>query len=200
MNVVSTSRLRASIVISILSVALAPVSRADSPTDPGSTLVQQVCTQCHSLAPIKGVRDGMVGWRNTVYKMVQTGAQVRTPAEVDTIVEFLAATYGPAAGPMHTGVLPPDSPIGAAGHNAESVVLPSGNGVDLVKASCSVCHDLGRVVGTRRSAEEWRRYTKGMLARGGFAPTKAVTEAIDNYLSSNFGAVAEPKSHLMQRP
>ncbi len=151
----------------MLSLIAASSAHADPESGTGHKLVNEVCTPCHSLAPIEGTRDGPVGWRNTIYKMIQSGAQIWTAAEVDTLVQYLSTTYGPAAGQMHTDRLPADADWKPASDgNAASEYLnrlPAGKGADLVKSYCSMCHDLGRVIATRRSAEEWTRYTHVML-------------------------------------
>ncbi|HEY0342660.1 MAG TPA: hypothetical protein VGC34_17800, partial [Steroidobacteraceae bacterium] len=85
---------------------------AATDSEGGKALLSALCTQCHGLPPITSVRNGAAGWRTTVYKMVQNGAQIRTQAELDAIVNYLAETYGPAAGAMVTGVLPPGAALG----------------------------------------------------------------------------------------
>jgi hypothetical protein len=130
------------------------------------------------LQPIASVRNGAEGWRTTVYKMVQNGSQIRTEAELDAIVSYLAQSYGPAAGAMVTGVLPPGAVVGS---------LPSGKGGDLVKAECTLCHDLGRIVATRRTAQQWQTYTRVMLARGSLVLPRRDADSIAAYLTEHFG-------------
>ncbi|HEY4213999.1 MAG TPA: hypothetical protein VGM84_21170 [Steroidobacteraceae bacterium] len=173
---------------------------ADEGAQTGKGLIDSLCTQCHGLQPIASVRNGAEGWRTTVYKMVQNGSQVRSPAELDAIVDYLASTYGPGAGPMVTGALPPGAPLGptpspgtapprtAAPLKSNAIALPAGKGADLVKAHCALCHDLGRVVSTRRTAEQWQQYTRVMLARGSLAPGRAASDSIAAYLTEHFGA------------
>ncbi len=174
---------------------------ADDGAQTGKKLVDSLCTQCHGLQPIASVRNGAEGWRTTVYKMVQNGSQIRSPAELEAIVDYLAGAYGPGATPMVTGLLPPGAPLGAAPSarstaplgptaplKSDAIELPAGRGADLVKAHCTLCHDLGRVVSTRRTAVEWQRYARVMLARGSLAPGRAATDSIAAYLTEHFGA------------
>ena len=168
----------------LLAVAglLSSAALADDGAQTGRKLVDSLCTQCHGLQPIASVRNGAEGWRTTVYKMVQNGSQIRSPAELEAIVDYLAGTYGPGTTPMVTGPLPPGAPL-----RSDPIELPVGKGADLVKAHCTLCHDLGRVVSTRRTAEQWQRYTRVMLARGSLAPGRAATDAIAAYLTEHFG-------------
>lgn len=176
---------------SLLSIAPA---RADQNSDDANRrLVNQVCAACHGLAPIQATRNGVGGWRGTVFDMVDKGAQIQSQAQLDSIVNYLATAYGPSAGPMHTGTLPVDrgaQPVATSDATAADyqAMLPAAKGADLVKGYCSICHDLGRIVATRRSADEWRRYTAVMLARIGAPPSKQVSDTIAAYLSSNFSA------------
>jgi cytochrome c5 len=177
---------------------LSSVALADDGTQTGKRLVDSLCTQCHGLQPIASVRNGAEGWRTTVYKMVQNGSQIRSTAELEAIVGYLAGTYGPGTTPMVTGLLPPGAPLGAAPTarstaplKSDAIELPAGKGADLVKAHCTLCHDLGRVVSTRRTAEDWQHYTRVMLARGSLAPGRAATDSIAAYLTEHFGSRPE---------
>ena len=146
------------------------------PPGKGRDLISVVCTQCHSLAPILMLRDGAQGWRNFVQEMVMRGAQA-TPEEAETIIQYLAENLGPGKNPPATG-----SETGAE----TKVSLPSGAGKELVESRCPACHDLGRVVATKRTKADWESVTKSMVDRGAQA-TPQETQAISSYLSSQFG-------------
>ena len=141
------------------------------------------CTPCHGTSAVASRRDGPGGWRQTVNTMMGLGAQVYTREELEAIVAYLSATYGPAAGAMTIGKLPPGAALGSV----EPAALPKGPGADLVGAYCSMCHDLGIVVATRRRAEEWRRITAAMLAKAGVPPDNSDLRALNDYLIANFG-------------
>jgi hypothetical protein len=84
--------------------------------------------------------------------------------------------------------LPADSPLQTDGSIAsDAVVLPDGAGRQLVQAHCTLCHDVGYIVATRRSAEDWRRYTINMLAQGGMSVTPDNLELMVAYLNHHFG-------------
>lgn len=149
-------------------------------------LMEAVCTACHTLAPVAAMRDGPTGWRTTVYRMIGLGAQVQDPTEIERIVMYLTDAYGPAAGVMKTGKLPPDSAIVSSG-TSQDVDLPAGAGVDQVRAYCGACHDLGRIRATRREPSSWERYTQNMLARAGVPATANLSASIATYLTQHFG-------------
>jgi mono/diheme cytochrome c family protein len=141
------------------------------PPGEGRELVAAVCTQCHGLATIMAVRDGSAGWRQFVNYMIMKGAPVRD-GEADTIVQYLAASFGPAQQP------PPSAQSLAA--------LPAGAGKELVQTRCVACHDLTRVMAAKRQKTEWDGIVANMVNRGA-AATLEERQSIVTYLAANFG-------------
>jgi mono/diheme cytochrome c family protein len=139
------------------------------PPGDGRDLVAVACSQCHFLSTIAKIRDGAPGWRLYVNNMVLRGAQL-TPAEVDTVVNYLALNLGPGNN------LPPAKPV----------TLPRGEGKQLVETRCGLCHDLERVVTAKRRKADWPVIVANMVEQG--APVTAdETRAISDYLAANFG-------------
>jgi mono/diheme cytochrome c family protein len=60
----------------------------------GEELLQARCTKCHTLDPVEVASKSQAEWENTVHRMIGKGAQL-TDAEADTLVKYLAETYGP---------------------------------------------------------------------------------------------------------
>lgn len=166
----------------------ASVHADDAGDSEARRLYEAACVQCHGLGPVEVTRDGRSGWEDTVQKMVVIGAQLNA-AEMDIVVDFLARNYGPAAGdPMRTGALPFDSPLQTDGSvTSDAVVLPQGSGGQFVEAHCLMCHDAGRIVATRRNAEDWRVYTTNMLAQGDMSVTPENLELMVSWLDQHFG-------------
>jgi cytochrome c5 len=162
------------LLVAFVIVAAASPSRAQQSANPlpageGRDLVSAVCSQCHYLGTIAKIRDGAPGWRLFVNNMVLRGAQLTGP-EVDTVVNYLALNLGPGIN------LPPE----------KSVVLPDGQGKNLVETRCNLCHDLERIVTVTRHKGDWPITVANMVARGATAsPDEAQT--ITDYLTTNFG-------------
>ena len=176
-------------IVFILFIFSYATSAADTPDNSEiKSLYESSCTQCHGLHMIEKTRNGRSGWEDTVHKMVIAGAQLNAD-EMELVIDYLFRHYGPGMGdPMKTGILPPDSPLQTDGPiSSENITLPEGEGMDLVQGYCNLCHDLGRVVATRRSADDWRYYTKNMLARGDVTITAKKIEIIVSYLNRHFG-------------
>jgi mono/diheme cytochrome c family protein len=175
----------------VAAVALAIAAPADAETGDvhgGQQLMLEACVQCHGLRPVRLTRDGVGGWQETVERMVVFGAQL-DPAEVETLVSYLAIDYGPGKAPMTTGPLPPGAVgVEVSGESPGEPQLPAGEGRDLVAALCTTCHDAGRLLATRRSDASWSRYVREMLAQGKIDPAPEQFEAMVAYLQANFGS------------
>src|SRR5437870_13189417 len=98
---------------------LAAQTGSPLPQGDGRDLTAAACSQCHTLNPITAVREGPAGWKRHVYNMVLRGAQL-TPREADTVIQYLAANFGPGAQAA-----------------AKAVALPGGSGKDLVETRCA---------------------------------------------------------------
>ena len=171
------SRLLALGGLAALSLGLAtPLHAQTAPTLPpgeGRDLVASVCTGCHALNTIVQIRDGSAGWRQFVNYMIMKGAQV-SQHDSDTIVQYLTANFGPNSPPA-AGAPPP---VAAS--------LPAGAGKDLVEARCVTCHDLLRIVASRRPRSDWDGIVANMVNRGATA-TPDERQTIVSYLAAQLG-------------
>ena len=91
---------------------------ADLPDGPGKAETVRVCGKCHALDQATSLRQTQAGWRETISKMVDLGAE-GSDAEFTAILNYLAKNYGAGnASPSLTGPTPtvPLSPApGGAG-------------------------------------------------------------------------------------
>jgi cytochrome c5 len=162
--------------------------RPELPPGEGREVAQAVCgNACHDATAVLMKRDGEVGWRRNVERMiVQKGAHVSS-GDLETIVKYLSTVLGPGTARMQTtGTLPPGS-IAAGVATAKEVRLPDGAGREIVTARCTLCHDLGRVVSVRRTSQDWEHITKDMMSRGP-QTTPAEVQTIQTYLTTHFRA------------
>ncbi len=60
----------------------------------GQALLEARCVECHGLDRTTGASKSAAEWQETVERMVSKGAQL-SPAEVETLVAYLAETYAP---------------------------------------------------------------------------------------------------------
>jgi len=68
----------------------------------------------------------------------------------------------------------------------QAEALTEGPGADLVRAKCSLCHDLGHITSIRQTREDWADTVKLMIRRG--APVSPADETIlVDYFSRYYG-------------
>ena len=76
--------------------------------------------------------------------------------------------------------------VALGGIAAQAQGLPEGEGKAVIEASCNLCHGLGYITQSNRSATEWRNLVSDMVSRG--APlTKDEFEKVLQYLATHFG-------------
>jgi hypothetical protein len=78
-------------------IGAAPATTGTPPPGPGLDLINQRCGFCHTTASIFTNHKSRDDWAATVQQMADRGAAV-TPAEMKTIVDYLAANYPAANG------------------------------------------------------------------------------------------------------
>jgi DnaJ-class molecular chaperone len=59
-----------------------------------AVLLEERCTECHGLDRVTSQSKTASEWATTVANMVEKGANL-TEAEQETLVDYLAETYGP---------------------------------------------------------------------------------------------------------
>jgi mono/diheme cytochrome c family protein len=109
--------------------------------DEGRALVKGACLSCHSEEMLAQQRLTSAQWTKTVTKMVGWGANLE-PKDTAPLTAWLAATYGPDAGPYVA------APIDVDAAAAELAALPDGPFADgdaergraVYTDRCSGCH------------------------------------------------------------
>ena len=159
-------------------------SVADMPDGEGKGLVLGVCTGCHSLNSTVLQRKTDKGWGHTVRDMVARGAQLQ-PDEIDIVTSYLARSFGPDAPPVSTG----EKAVGARVPPATTEVLPEEPAKAVILRSCTRCHALDRITGTRKTEAGWRASVKDMIRLGAKLDSRETTVMVA-YLVKHFGIQA----------
>ena len=60
----------------------------------GKELVQDRCTECHTLFPVEAARKTSREWRITVSRMIDYDASLSNK-EIRILIDYLTNTYGP---------------------------------------------------------------------------------------------------------
>ena len=145
------------VTVAAASIAVAASQDAPKP-ERGEQIVNAACTTCHDLRPIETQALDEDGWKKSVAKMIEEGAEVKTE-DVPVLVAYLVKQHGP---------------------------LPDGPGKEIVLDICTRCHDLQRIRRERLSAEGWLEVLDAMLNEGAPLSDKDLP-VILRYLARNFG-------------
>ena len=89
------------LLVLVLAYAAAQTNSTKSDADllpdgPGQAVVQRDCLTCHSVHTTTSKRGNEDDWANTVSQMIGRGANV-SDDDANTIVEYMAAHFGPSA-------------------------------------------------------------------------------------------------------
>jgi competence protein ComEA len=87
---------RAALLIPFLAISFTVAQAQDLPPGKGKELVENTCGSCHGLDVIVAQHATKDGWASIVDYMVSRGA-TGTPAEIQTIVDYLAKSFPAAA-------------------------------------------------------------------------------------------------------
>ncbi len=149
----------------------------------GRLVFGQSCIQCHSMNEVLIQRKPASQWRDVVFSMISRGALL-TPDEIDPLVAYLAATYGPNA-PLLRAASNSKSTGAEIGPPAEN--LPEGEGKRILSRACVKCHNLSLVAAARKSEDEWVITVARMVIYGARLESTE-QQALVRYLAANRGA------------
>ncbi len=77
----------------LLVVALPCLAQNEIPDGPGKAAVVKLCSNCHGLATVVGLRRTRSSWESTVDEMASRGA-TGTDDEFDSVVQYLTRYFG----------------------------------------------------------------------------------------------------------
>jgi mono/diheme cytochrome c family protein len=157
-----------------------PATQESSPaSNKGREVFGKNCLSCHGMRETSIQRKNESGWRESVYSMISRGAQVQ-PSEIEPLVFYLAATYGPSTASVDPGAA--DSVSGGAG-----AILPAGEGREILLRNCGTCHLPGVVAASHKSKDEWTETIERMVRLGAKLPNVNQKATLADYLAANFG-------------
>jgi hypothetical protein len=142
-----------------MATAALAVAQDDQQPEKGEQILNGSCnTACHDLRPIQVQAMSKNDWTKMVDRMIQTGAKFETGADIPALVDYLVKNHGP---------------------------LPDGRGKPLLLNTCTLCHDLKRVLRQGATREEWEETLGAMLNEGAMLSEEDFPVLLD-YLARNF--------------
>ena len=143
--------------------SLAVTARAQElPDGPGKPTVVRVCSTCHSTDTIQGRHQDKAAWTDTVFKMVDFGAET-TRDERAEIVTYLAANFGPlkVTRPPTAAPAPTTAPDSETPPDAEAASVPAPAKSKSINVNEATAKDLESGLDlTQKEAEAIVRYRR----------------------------------------
>jgi cytochrome c5 len=119
-----------------------------------------------------------------MHDMVMRGAQVHAH-EIAPMVAYLTQHFGPGSPPLEAGSATPTA-ASVTQPKSAAMTLPDGEGKELIQRSCTQCHGVDKITGTRKDRKGWQTCVKDMVSLGAKL-RPAEQEKVVNYLVKNFG-------------
>jgi competence protein ComEA len=89
----TASELWIAMALAIFSFAIPCSAQTGLPDGPGKPVVEKLCSKCHGIATVVGLRRTKTGWQTSVDEMVSRGA-AGTDEEFDAVIDYLAKYFG----------------------------------------------------------------------------------------------------------
>ena len=139
------------------------------PEGEGRKLLEERCTNCHSVTPVVSLKQSQAAWKELVVKMVGYGAQL-DDKEVDVATAYLTKHFGSTSS---ADAAKPETPEEKTAER-------------YIKGICSSCHDAGLIRSTQATKEEWFEIVKRMNGLDAGVSARDA-ELLVNYLASKYG-------------
>jgi mono/diheme cytochrome c family protein len=134
------------------------------PEGEGKQLVANICAGCHDLETVLTQRRNREDWNSTVANMISRGAQIFTD-ESATIVNYLAANYGPEA---------------TSGSSSD--LTPAGG---LFRDKCFQCHGETMWRDLKQDRRAWEGTLYRMVGRGALWTEEEINTMADYLVQIN---------------
>jgi mono/diheme cytochrome c family protein len=144
-----TRRLASAIVVAALVAACRGKSEPEAarpdaapvPAPDGRTLAAENCMMCHAEEMLRQQHLTSAQWAAVVKKMTTWGAPIE-PENTDTLVAYLAATYGPDAGPFEPAAMSPEAALAQLAPTDDGPFAggDATRGGAMFASICSACH------------------------------------------------------------
>jgi cytochrome c5 len=140
------------------------------PEGEGKQLVANICAGCHDLETVLTQRRNREDWNSTVANMISRGAQIFTD-ESATIVNYLAANYGPEA-----------TSGAQAASGSSSDLTPAGG---LFRDKCFQCHGETMWRDLKQDRRAWEGTLYRMVGRGALWTEEEINTMADYLVQIN---------------
>jgi mono/diheme cytochrome c family protein len=130
--------------------------KVERPDGPVWDVIRQHCTACHGIDDYAFFALDRAGWQKLIADRHKSGDADLSNADRDLLLDWLVSKFGPETKPFPRTYVPPEI----------TTFFSDPEAIRLMNRSCTKCHGMDRVQGTRKSADDWRVTLVDMRERG----------------------------------
>ena len=119
-------------------------------------VIRKNCTACHGIDDYAFFALDKAGWQKLLAEKHKPGEAGLQDAERTVLLDWLAATFGPASKPFPRTYIPPEI----------TTFFSDPEAFRLMNRACTRCHALDKVQAARKPADSWRVTLVDMRERG----------------------------------
>jgi len=145
----------------LVALPLAGQSRAtrpkiERPDGPVWDVIRKNCTLCHGIDDYAFYGLDKTGWSKLIAEKHKPGDTTISDADRGVLLDWLATKFGPESKPFPRTYIPPEI----------TTFFSDPEAFRLMNRSCTRCHALDKVQGSRKAADAWRVTLVDMRERG----------------------------------
>jgi hypothetical protein len=130
--------------------------KVERPDGPVWDVIRQHCTACHGIDDYAFFALDRAAWQKLIADKHKSGEAALSDADRDLLLDWLVSKFGPNTKPFPRTYVPPEI----------TTFFSDPEAIRLMNRSCTKCHGMDRVQGTRKSADDWRVTLVDMRERG----------------------------------
>ncbi|MEP7352147.1 MAG: cytochrome c [Acidobacteriota bacterium] len=149
------------VIAALIAVPLLGQSRAtrpkiERPDGRVWDVIRTNCTSCHGIDDYAFFALDKAGWQKVIEDKHKSGDVNLQQADRELLLGWLASKFGPETKPFPRTYVPPEI----------TTFFSDPEAFRLMNRSCTRCHDLGKVQGSRKATDGWRVTLVDMRERG----------------------------------
>ena len=130
--------------------------KIERPDGPVWNVIRANCSICHGIDDYAFYALDRAGWTKLITDKHKPGDVKLAAADNDLLLGWLAQRFGADTKPFPRSYIPPEI----------TTFFSDPEAIRLMNRSCTTCHGMERVQGTRKAAEAWRVTLVDMRERG----------------------------------
>lgn len=130
--------------------------KVERPDGPVWEVIRQHCTTCHGIDDYAFYALDRAGWQKLIAEKHKSGEADLSEGDRNLLLDWLVSKFGLSTKPFPRTYIPPEI----------TTFFSDPEAIRLMNRSCTKCHGMDRVQGTRKSSDDWRVTLVDMRERG----------------------------------